>query len=112
MDTAIVLPQVDPSSWQLRIHGMVNREITLSFDELLKRPLIEDYVTLCCVSNPVEGPYIGNALWLGTSLAACCARRASRPERISCCARRWTASRRAPRCRPSWTAATRCSRWR
>jgi DMSO/TMAO reductase YedYZ molybdopterin-dependent catalytic subunit len=70
VDTAIVLPQVDPSSWQLRIHGMVNREITLSFDELLKRPLLEDYVTLCCVSNPVEGPYIGNALWLGTSLAS------------------------------------------
>jgi DMSO/TMAO reductase YedYZ molybdopterin-dependent catalytic subunit len=70
VDTAIVLPQVDPSSWQLRIHGMVNREITLTFDELLKRPLIEDYITLCCVSNPVGGPYIGNAKWLGASLAA------------------------------------------
>jgi DMSO/TMAO reductase YedYZ molybdopterin-dependent catalytic subunit len=69
VDTAIVLPQVDPSSWQLRIHGMVNRELTLSFDDLLKRPLIEDYVTLCCVSDPVGGPYIGNALWLGASLA-------------------------------------------
>jgi DMSO/TMAO reductase YedYZ molybdopterin-dependent catalytic subunit len=68
VDTAIVLPQVDPGSWQLRIHGMVDREITISFDELIKRPLIEDYVTLCCVSNPVEGPYIGNALWLGASL--------------------------------------------
>jgi DMSO/TMAO reductase YedYZ molybdopterin-dependent catalytic subunit len=70
VDTAIVLPQVDPSSWQLRIHGMVSREITITFDELLRRPLIEDYITLCCVSNPVGGPYIGNALWLGTSLAS------------------------------------------
>jgi len=70
VDTALVLPQVDPSSWQLRIGGMVDREITLTFDELLKRPLIEDYVTLCCVSNPVGGPYIGNAKWLGASLAA------------------------------------------
>jgi DMSO/TMAO reductase YedYZ molybdopterin-dependent catalytic subunit len=70
VDTAIVLPEVDPSSWQLRIHGMVNREITITFDELLKRPLIEDYVTLCCVSDPVGGPYIGNALWLGASLAS------------------------------------------
>jgi DMSO/TMAO reductase YedYZ molybdopterin-dependent catalytic subunit len=70
VDTAIVLPQVDPSTWQLRIHGMVNREITITFDELLRRPLIEDYVTLCCVSNPVSGPYIGNALWLGASLAS------------------------------------------
>ncbi len=70
VDTAIVLPEVDPSSWQLRIHGMVNREITITFDELLKRPLIEDYVTLCCVSDPVGGPYIGNALWLGASMAS------------------------------------------
>jgi DMSO/TMAO reductase YedYZ molybdopterin-dependent catalytic subunit len=70
VDTAIVLPQVAPSSWQLRIHGMVAREITLTFDELLRRPLIEDYVTLCCVSNPVAGPYISNALWLGASLAS------------------------------------------
>jgi len=70
VDTALVLPQVDPSSWQLRIHGMVNREITLTFDELLKRPLIEDYPALCCVSDPVGGPYIGNAKWLGASLAA------------------------------------------
>jgi DMSO/TMAO reductase YedYZ molybdopterin-dependent catalytic subunit len=70
VDTAIVLPQVSPSSWQLRIHGMVERELTLTFDDLLRRPLIEDYITLCCVSNPVGGPYIGNALWLGASLAA------------------------------------------
>jgi DMSO/TMAO reductase YedYZ molybdopterin-dependent catalytic subunit len=70
VDTAIVLPEVDPTSWQLRIHGMVGREITITFDELLRRPLIEDYVTLCCVSDPVGGPYIGNAKWLGASLAS------------------------------------------
>jgi len=70
VDTAIVLPEIGPEAWQLRIHGMVNREITLSFDELIRRPLIEDYITLCCVSNPVAGPYISNALWLGASLAS------------------------------------------
>jgi DMSO/TMAO reductase YedYZ molybdopterin-dependent catalytic subunit len=70
VDTAIVLPEVDPSSWQLRIHGMVSREITITYDQLLRRPLIEDYVTLCCVSDPVSGPYIGNAKWLGASLAS------------------------------------------
>jgi DMSO/TMAO reductase YedYZ molybdopterin-dependent catalytic subunit len=68
VDTAIVLPQIPPSSWQLRIHGMVSKEIVLTFDDLIKRPLIEDYITLCCVSNPVAGPYIGNAKWLGASL--------------------------------------------
>jgi len=70
VDTAIVLPQVAPASWQLRIHGMVSRQISVSFGELIRRPLIEDYITLCCVSNPVAGPYIGNALWLGASLAS------------------------------------------
>ena len=70
VDTALLLPEVDPANWQLRIHGMVRREVTLTFDELLRRPLIEDYITLTCVSNPVGGPYAGNAKWLGASLAA------------------------------------------
>jgi len=69
VDTALLLPQVAPSSWQLRIHGMVAREMTLSFHDLLRLPLVEDWITLCCVSNPVGGPYIGNAKWLGARLA-------------------------------------------
>jgi DMSO/TMAO reductase YedYZ molybdopterin-dependent catalytic subunit len=69
VDTALLLPQVDPSTWQLRIHGMVQREVTISFAELLRRPLIEAYVTLTCVSDPVGGPYVGNAKWLGARLA-------------------------------------------
>jgi DMSO/TMAO reductase YedYZ molybdopterin-dependent catalytic subunit len=70
VDTALILPQVDPATWRLRIHGMVRREVTLTFGQLLRRPLIEDYVTLTCVSDPVGGPYVSNAKWLGASLAA------------------------------------------
>jgi DMSO/TMAO reductase YedYZ molybdopterin-dependent catalytic subunit len=70
VDTAIVLPEVPPSSWHLRVHGMVARDITISFDELIRRPLTADYITLTCVSNPVGGPYVGNALWIGASLAS------------------------------------------
>jgi DMSO/TMAO reductase YedYZ molybdopterin-dependent catalytic subunit len=70
VDTALIVPQVSPVGWQLRIHGMVAREVVITFDELLRRPLIEDYITLCCVSNPVGGSYIGNTKWLGASLAA------------------------------------------
>ena len=70
VDTAIVLPEIPPASWHLRVHGMVAREITLSFDELIRRPLSADYITLTCVSNPVAGPYIGNALWVGASVAS------------------------------------------
>jgi DMSO/TMAO reductase YedYZ molybdopterin-dependent catalytic subunit len=70
VDTAIVLPEVPPSSWQLRVHGMVARELTITFDQLIRRPLTADYITLTCVSNPVAGPYVGNALWLGASVAS------------------------------------------
>jgi DMSO/TMAO reductase YedYZ molybdopterin-dependent catalytic subunit len=70
VDTALIVPQVDPTNWTLRIHGMVAREVVITFDQLLRRPLIEDYITLTCVSNPVAGPYVGNAKWLGASLAS------------------------------------------
>jgi DMSO/TMAO reductase YedYZ molybdopterin-dependent catalytic subunit len=69
VDEELVLPQVPPQGWTLRIHGMVEREIEITFDQLLRRPLTETYVTLTCVSDPVEGPYISNAQWLGASLA-------------------------------------------
>ncbi|HEY1331503.1 MAG TPA: molybdopterin-dependent oxidoreductase [Actinomycetota bacterium] len=69
VDTSLFPPQIAASQWHLRIHGMVDREIVLSYDELLRRPLIERDVTLACVSNPVGGHYIGNARWVGTLLA-------------------------------------------
>jgi DMSO/TMAO reductase YedYZ molybdopterin-dependent catalytic subunit len=48
---------------------MVQREVIISYADLLRRPLIEAYVTLTCVSDPVDGPYVGNAKWLGAKLA-------------------------------------------
>ncbi|RAO47686.1 Sulfite oxidase [Micromonospora noduli] len=68
IDTALVVPQVDPDTWRLRIHGRVGRERTYSYADLLARPLVERYVTLACVSNEVGGDLIGNALWLGVPL--------------------------------------------
>ncbi|HEY1920218.1 MAG TPA: molybdopterin-dependent oxidoreductase [Streptosporangiaceae bacterium] len=69
VDEELVLPQLAPENWTLRIHGMVEREVEITFDQLLRRPLTETYVTLTCVSDPVEGPYISNAQWLGANLA-------------------------------------------
>ena len=69
IDTALVVPQLSPSVWRLRIHGMVDRELTLTFDDLLARPMVERVVTLACVSNEVGGRLIGNARWLGVPLA-------------------------------------------
>ena len=67
--TAIVLPTIEPEDWQLRIHGMVDREITLTYQDLLARERTEAWVTLNCVSNPVGGDLIGNAWWSGVRLA-------------------------------------------
>jgi len=65
VDTALVVPQVDPKDWRLRIHGRVGRPLTLTFDELLRLPMIERYITLACVSNEVGGGLVGNVRWLG-----------------------------------------------
>ena len=70
IDTALYPPQIDPASWELRIHGMVRNPITITWEQLLQRPMVERYVTLACVSNEVGGDLIGNALWLGTPLKA------------------------------------------
>ncbi|MFD3746073.1 molybdopterin-dependent oxidoreductase [Nocardia sp. NPDC058633] len=68
IDTALIVPQVSTDSWSLRIHGMVEQEITLTWDDLLRRAPVESLVTLACVSNPINGDLIGNARWLGYRL--------------------------------------------
>jgi DMSO/TMAO reductase YedYZ molybdopterin-dependent catalytic subunit len=68
IDTALVVPQVDPTTWTLRIHGRVRNPVTITFADLLARPSVERYVTLACVSNEVGGDLIGNARWQGVLL--------------------------------------------
>jgi DMSO/TMAO reductase YedYZ molybdopterin-dependent catalytic subunit len=68
IDTSLAPPAIAPEDWSLRIHGMVDHEITLTYDDLLGRPRSEIWMTLNCVSNPVGGPLIGNAWWSGTRL--------------------------------------------
>ncbi|MCW2642969.1 MAG: molybdopterin binding oxidoreductase [Dactylosporangium sp.] len=68
IDTALSVPQIDPTTWRLRIHGRVRRPLTLTYEQLLARPMLERYVTLACVSNEVGGSLIGNARWLGVPL--------------------------------------------
>jgi DMSO/TMAO reductase YedYZ molybdopterin-dependent catalytic subunit len=68
VDTALLVPSVMAEDWALRVHGMVEREITLDYEQLLARPLIERDITLTCVSNPVGGRYAGNARWIGAPL--------------------------------------------
>jgi DMSO/TMAO reductase YedYZ molybdopterin-dependent catalytic subunit len=69
VDTTLVVPQVTASTWQLRIHGMVDKPVIFTFDDLIRRPMIDHDVTLTCVSESVGGGYIGNARWQGILLA-------------------------------------------
>jgi DMSO/TMAO reductase YedYZ molybdopterin-dependent catalytic subunit len=69
IDTLIVVPAIEPKGWQVRVHGMVDREFVLTYQDLLDRELTEDWITLNCVSNTVGGDLIGNAWWSGVRIA-------------------------------------------
>ncbi|WP_314195685.1 molybdopterin-dependent oxidoreductase [uncultured Arthrobacter sp.] len=65
IDTALSVPVLDSREWRLKVTGLVEREVEVSFEDLLAKPLIERHVTIACVSNEVGGDLIGNARWLG-----------------------------------------------
>ena len=62
-------PRLEASDWSLRIHGMVDKEVTLTYDDITALPFVEHVVTLGCVSNEVGGDLIGTARWGGVYLA-------------------------------------------
>lgn len=65
VDTALVMPSVDPGSWRLAVDGMVAEPFEIGFDDLVAMGLDEYAITLTCVSNEVGGELVGNAMWLG-----------------------------------------------
>ncbi len=68
IDVALRIPTRSAADWSLRIHGMVDNEIALSFEDLLRRPPVEKTLTMTCVSNEVGGPLISTANFIGVSL--------------------------------------------
>jgi DMSO/TMAO reductase YedYZ molybdopterin-dependent catalytic subunit len=68
IDTALTLPRVSAQDWRLRIHGLVDKTVEYTFEDIRKRALIERPVTLACVSNEVGGGLISNADWIGIPL--------------------------------------------
>jgi len=69
IDTSLRTPNVDASTWRLKIRGLVNTPFEVTYAELLAMPSIEEVVTLSCVSNEVGGDLIGNAVWQGVPLS-------------------------------------------
>ena len=72
IDTNLLTPRVDAATWTLTVDGMVDHPFTLTYDELLAMPMVEQYVTIACVSNEVGGDLVGNALWQGVPAARRC----------------------------------------
>lgn len=68
IDTSLAAPLIKPEDWKLRIHGMVDRELTITYDQLIERGLHESWITLCCVSNEVGGDLISNTIWGGVPI--------------------------------------------
>jgi DMSO/TMAO reductase YedYZ molybdopterin-dependent catalytic subunit len=74
------IPVVDPASWRLSVGGLVQRELSLSLEDLRARPPVTHAVTLECAGNgrtglsprPISQPWIleavGTAEWTGVPL--------------------------------------------
>ncbi|MEO8273441.1 MAG: molybdopterin-dependent oxidoreductase, partial [Chloroflexota bacterium] len=68
IDTAFIAPTVDRDTWRLKVKGLVDHPVELTYAELTALPIIEQYVTIACVSNEVGGDLVGNAKWTGVAL--------------------------------------------
>lgn len=74
VDISLVTPRIDAASWSLTIDGMVDKPLTLTYDDLLGMPLVERDITLTCVSNEVGGSYVSTGRWLGVPFSEIIAR--------------------------------------
>jgi DMSO/TMAO reductase YedYZ molybdopterin-dependent catalytic subunit len=62
-------PEVNAQTWRLEVGGLVDRPMTLGYEDMKALPSSSQFFTLQCISNEVGGELIGNADWRGTSLA-------------------------------------------
>jgi DMSO/TMAO reductase YedYZ molybdopterin-dependent catalytic subunit len=73
-------PLIDPSSWTLKIKGLVEHPLELSYADIRKLPPIKQMLTLECISNAPDGTAISNAEWVGTRLKPILDRARVRPD--------------------------------
>ncbi|MDP8903946.1 MAG: molybdopterin-dependent oxidoreductase [Chloroflexota bacterium] len=80
IDTRLSIPRLAAPGWRIGIGGLVDRPFELNYEELVRMPLVERYVTIACVSNEVGGELVGNAKWAGVPLLPLLERAGIRPE--------------------------------
>jgi DMSO/TMAO reductase YedYZ molybdopterin-dependent catalytic subunit len=61
-------PDVPVGGWRLKIDGLVDRPMQLTYEQLTALPASEGYYTLMCISNEIGGDLWGNAYWRGVKL--------------------------------------------
>ncbi len=64
----IIDPYVTKSAWSLQVTGLVDSARTYGFRDLAAMPSVEQEMTLECISNPVAGGLMSNAVWDGVPL--------------------------------------------
>ncbi len=69
VDVNIFPPNVDSGSWTLPVAGLVSTPLTLNYSKLLAMDSQEQYNTLECVSNDVDGDLISTAKWTGVKFS-------------------------------------------
>lgn len=75
-------PTVSTADWHLTVDGLVDRPLTLTYDELRARPSVRKITTLECISNPVGGDYISTGEWTGISYRELLAEVGAHPETV------------------------------
>ena len=68
IDTALTVPRMTAEGWHLRVHGLVDRELELTYDDIRGRALVERPITMACVSNDVGGSLVSTANFIGVPL--------------------------------------------
>jgi DMSO/TMAO reductase YedYZ molybdopterin-dependent catalytic subunit len=61
-------PVIDGSTYKLMIDGLVDSPVALTLDEIRKYEVMDQYVTLSCISNPIAGDLISTTRWTGVSM--------------------------------------------
>jgi DMSO/TMAO reductase YedYZ molybdopterin-dependent catalytic subunit len=62
-------PRVGKDGWTLKVTGLVEKELDLTYDDLVARATTQKITTLCCISNTLNGDLISTAQWTGLPLA-------------------------------------------
>ncbi|MSP14439.1 MAG: hypothetical protein EXR62_15985 [Chloroflexi bacterium] len=80
VSSSIRSPRVSAGQWRLTVKGLVDKPLSLSYDDMLNLPRIDQTSTLTCISNEVGGALIGNITWSGTRLRDLLQLAGARPE--------------------------------